>query len=70
MLYEVMTDAARKYLSQRPAAVEDFPFGPDVYVYKVSSKMFATLTTDNDIARMNLKCDPDEASFLRSYNFV
>ncbi len=58
-------DAARKYLSQRPAAVEDFPFGPDVYVYKVSSKMFATLTTDNDIARMNLKCDPDEASFLR-----
>jgi predicted DNA-binding protein (MmcQ/YjbR family) len=57
-------DAARAYLLKRPAASEDFPFGPDVYVYKVEAKMFATLV-DGDLARMNLKCDPDEAMFLR-----
>jgi predicted DNA-binding protein (MmcQ/YjbR family) len=57
-------DATRAYLLKRPAAVEDFPFGPDVYVYKVGAKMYATLV-DGDVARMNLKCDPDEAVFLR-----
>jgi len=57
-------DAARAYLSKRPAAFEDFPFGPDIYVYKINAKMFATLV-DGDAARMNLKCDPDEALFLR-----
>ena len=58
-------ESARKYLSERPAAAEDFPFGPDVYVYKIKGKMFATLGTEQGIARMNLKCDPDEAVFLR-----
>lgn len=49
----------------RPEAAEDFPFGPDVYVYKIKGKMFATLGTAQGVARMNLKCDPDEALFLR-----
>ena len=57
-------DAARAYLKKRPAALEDFPFGPDVYVFKIGAKMFATLV-DGEFARMNLKCDPDEALFLR-----
>ena len=57
--------AARKYLLARPGAVEDFPFGPDVYVYKVAGKMFATLAEDAGVAQMNLKCDPNEALFLR-----
>ena len=59
-------DSARAYLLQRPEALEDFPFGPDVYVYKVANKMFATLGTEADVARINLKCDPDEAQFLRT----
>lgn len=58
-------DSARAYLLQRPEALEDFPFGPDVYVYKIRSKMFALLVDDDRGARMNLKCDPDEALFLR-----
>ncbi len=58
-------DAARAHLLQQPEAVEDFPFGPDVYVYKVRDKMYATLVEDDGVARMNLKCDPDEALFLR-----
>ena len=55
----------RAYLLERPDAIEDFPFGPNVYVYKVRGKMFATLGTEDGIAWMNLKCDPDQALFLR-----
>ncbi len=58
-------DRVRAYLLKRPEAVEDFPFDPDVYVYKIASKMFALLVEDDDGARMTLKCDPDEALFLR-----
>jgi len=56
---------ARAYLLSRPDAFEDFPFGGDVYVYKVVDKMFATLVENDALARMNLKCDPTEAQFLR-----
>lgn len=64
---------ARQYLLGRPEAFEDFPFGPDVAVFKIATKMFATLVNsksgekDSDalIARMNLKCDPHEAAILR-----
>jgi predicted DNA-binding protein (MmcQ/YjbR family) len=58
-------EGARRYLLSRPAAFEDFPFGPDVYVYKVVNKMFATLVESDGLARMNLKCEPAEALFLR-----
>jgi predicted DNA-binding protein (MmcQ/YjbR family) len=63
---DVGFEEARACLLQRPEAIEDFPFGPDVYVYKVAGKMFGTLGTEDGIARMNLKCDPDEAEFLRA----
>ncbi|MDH3642848.1 MAG: MmcQ/YjbR family DNA-binding protein [Gammaproteobacteria bacterium] len=60
---------ARAYLKGKPESFEDFPFGPDVYVYKIvhetKGKMFATLGYSDDIARMNLKCDPEEAMALR-----
>lgn len=57
--------SSKKYLLTRPESVEDYPFGPDVAVFKVHNKMFATLGIENGIARMNLKCDPDEANALR-----
>lgn len=55
----------RSYLLSRPEAREDFPFGPDVAVMKIDSKMFATLAQAEGVARMNLKCDPDQALMLR-----
>ena len=57
--------AARNYMLSRPEAWEDFPFYPDVAVIKVRNKMFATLSVEQNIARMNLKCDPAEAQMLR-----
>ena len=58
-------DAARDYLLAHPEAVEDFPFGPEVSVFKVKGKMFATLGIEKGVARTNLKCDPNEAQALR-----
>jgi predicted DNA-binding protein (MmcQ/YjbR family) len=55
----------RQYLLGRPESFEDFPFGPDVAVFKIATKMFATLVQAEGIARMNLKCDPHEAAILR-----
>lgn len=55
----------RTYLLSKPETLEDFPFGPDVAVFKTHGKMFATLAVENDIARTNLKCDPVEAIQLR-----
>ena len=58
-------ERARAYLLARPEAWEDHPFGPDVAVFKVDGKMFATLGFESDVPRVNLKCNPDEALFLR-----
>lgn len=55
----------KHYLLNKPEAKEDFPFGPEVSVFKVSGKMYATLALDNGEGRMNLKCDPNEALMLR-----
>ena len=57
--------AARSYLLSRPETIEDSPFGPDVAVFKIKGKMFATLGIEKGVARTNLKCDPDEAQALR-----
>ncbi len=55
----------KAYLLSRPEAWEDYPFGPDVAVMKIRKKMFATLGYEGDVARINLKCDPEEALALR-----
>ncbi|MFF4569247.1 MmcQ/YjbR family DNA-binding protein [Streptomyces sp. NPDC001410] len=47
------------------AAVEDFPFSPDVSVFKVLGKMFALSWLDARPLTVNLKCDPDDAVRLR-----
>lgn len=66
--------ACRDHCLMQVQSVEDFPFGPDVYVYKVVGKIFAILSEAADpdhavsavkIASMNLKCDPTEALMLR-----
>lgn len=57
--------SAQQYLLSKHKAKENFPFGPEVAVYKVCHKMFATLTVEDGLPRINLKCDPDEALALR-----
>ena len=61
----MLADDTRDYLLTKPASSEETPFGPDVLVYKVGGKMFASLTFEDDIGRTNLKCDPQRAINLR-----
>lgn len=49
-----------------PGAVEDYPFGDDVAVFKVGGKMFALLPLTGDPGSVNLKCDPEWALELRA----
>ncbi len=58
-------EQARDYFLSKPEAWLDTPFGPDVIVPKIAKKMFATLGEEEGLARINLKCDPDEALALR-----
>jgi len=64
-------NSAKTYLLERPEAIEDFPFGPEVAVFKVKGKMFATLGLraepgkEPSTTNINLKCDPQEAIMLR-----
>jgi len=61
----------RHYILSKPEAIEDYPFGPCVSVFKVKGKMFATLglkakTTDSKATpSINLKCHPEQAIVLR-----
>ena len=55
-----------KYLLSKKCTVKDFPFGPDVAVFKVMKKMFALVALEDALLRISLKCNPDEALILRS----
>ncbi len=54
-----LDDAVRLCLSL-PGVTEEEPFGPDVLVYKVAGKMFATAGEEEGIGRMNLKGNPED----------
>ena len=58
-------EQAEAYLLSQTEATKDFPFGPEVAVFKIRGKMFATLGIARGIANMNLKCDPNQALALR-----
>lgn len=64
----MLPDEFRDYLLSRQATTEEQPFGPEVLVYKVRGKMFATLGFDDkdETGRVNLKCDPERAVELRA----
>lgn len=58
-------EAFREYCLSKPHAAESTPFGEDVLVFKVRSKIFALASLDEVPPRVNLKCDPDRALELR-----
>ena len=47
-------------------AVEDYPFGDEVAVFKVAGKMFALVMLSGSPGFVNLKCDPALALELRA----
>jgi predicted DNA-binding protein (MmcQ/YjbR family) len=49
-----------------PGAVEEFPFDPDLSVFKVAGKIFALTRLGGDPLAVSLKCDPGLAQDLRA----
>lgn len=47
-------------------AVEEFPFSPELSVFKVAGKLFAISSLTDSPLRVSLKCDPDLAVQLRA----
>ncbi|MDA0160465.1 MmcQ/YjbR family DNA-binding protein [Solirubrobacter ginsenosidimutans] len=66
-------DAAglRAWCLQQPGTVEDFPFGPEHSVFKVSGKMFAVSALERRPLEVSVKCEPELAQAFRgSYHAV
>ncbi|MEU2771556.1 MmcQ/YjbR family DNA-binding protein [Streptomyces sp. NPDC007162] len=59
-------DQLRAHCLSFNAAEEDFPFNPDISVFKVLGKMFALSWIDAKPLKVNLKCDPEDAVRLRA----
>ena len=58
-------DALRRHCLSYRGAIEDFPFGEGVSVFKVGGKMFALSGLDGDPLEVSLKCEPELAEPLR-----
>jgi predicted DNA-binding protein (MmcQ/YjbR family) len=61
-------DAAglRAWCLRQPGAIEDFPFGPEHSVFKVSGKMFALSALERTPLEVSVKCEPELAVALRN----
>lgn len=64
MANPVDRDQAAAWARALPAAVEEFPFGPQAAVFKVGGKMFSLVPTDQQ--SLTVKADPDDGVALRS----
>jgi predicted DNA-binding protein (MmcQ/YjbR family) len=56
----------RAWCLNQPGAIEDFPFGPEVSVFKVAGKIFALSALDRANLEVSVKCEPDLALQLRA----
>ena len=54
------------YLQNKNGTTEEYPFGPDVMVFKVAGKIFALVAWRQSPLTINLKCHPDQAGTLRN----
>jgi predicted DNA-binding protein (MmcQ/YjbR family) len=60
-----MVEPLREYLLAKPGSVEDYPFGPQVMVFKVGDKIFAFLAWEENPTYVSVKCDPERSVELR-----
>jgi predicted DNA-binding protein (MmcQ/YjbR family) len=56
----------RAHCLDMPAAVEEFPFGPETSVFKVMGRIFALSALAADPLQVSVKCDPEIAVGLRA----
>ena len=56
----------RAWCLRQPGSSEEFPFGPELSVFKVAGKIFAISSLDDSRLGVSLKCEPDLAVALRA----
>jgi predicted DNA-binding protein (MmcQ/YjbR family) len=56
----------RNYCLSKKDVSESLPFGPDVLVFKVNTKVFLLLPLNQKPIQFNVKCDPELAIELRA----
>jgi predicted DNA-binding protein (MmcQ/YjbR family) len=61
---QTMYEKIKTYCLDKNEVTEEYPFGPEVAVYKVAGKMFALVDVPNAVS-INLKCEPALAQQLR-----
>jgi len=60
-----MMEPLRDYMLAKPGCVEEYPFGPQVMVFKVGGKMFGLMAWEEVPVYISLKCDPERSQALR-----
>ncbi len=60
-----LMDALRDHMLAKPGCEEDFPFGPQVMVFRVAGKMFGLMAWEEVPVYISLKCDPERSQELR-----
>ncbi|WP_045464780.1 MmcQ/YjbR family DNA-binding protein [Vibrio hyugaensis] len=58
--------ALEQYLNTFMSAKSDFPFGPEVLVFKIKGKVFAILAERDGRAYVSLKVKPEDGEVLTS----
>jgi len=58
-------ESLRTYCLKKKAVTEEFPFGEETLVFKVSGKIFLLTSLNADVLSFNVKCDPEKAIELR-----
>lgn len=55
----------RAYCIDKKGVAESFPFDSETLVFKVLDKMFLLMSLEQQPVSMNVKCDPEQALYLR-----
>lgn len=58
-------DGLRRRCLAKPGALEDFPFGEGISVFKVAGKIFTIAAFEAEPPEVSLKCEPELAQALR-----
>ncbi len=60
-----LLEPLREYMLAKPGSEEEFPFGPQVMVFKVGGKMFGLIAWEEIPVYISLKCEPERSQELR-----
>ncbi len=58
-------EAVRELALARTGVTEEFPFGPEVMVFKVGGKIFAAMAWEESPLRLSLRCAEERVEALR-----